>query len=716
MKLCFQATLALAACLCGGVATAHAQSQSASVSKVRSAFYNQDDDALEIDAAAAAHPDDVALRNWDLALGTLDKAHLKLVGKLAGAWSPLVRARYASPWERKLLLDAAIQSAPGDTDVLIMATQQMEGIASLGTDTEQKGAFRDEVAEFLKEHTAAYEKTAHGLAALADAKWVLQKSNPANMPKAPIYAEIDAIADRALKLDPKEPLAILVKSYVLVAEGKKQENYDLLRAAVAGGSESYAVYRAYLPSVLGAPKLNAAQKTQGVLEAVKQLLTLGEPSRYRVITLLFELQAAGADTLAAIEDSIVKRYPNSVASDTVLYMQATLDDPAVAADPNAPEKIDALQGYLDLPNHPEPLNVEQARERLLTVLSKQPTPDTERIFKELKRQEMAGKFSDTTPFTVLAEHKVHLQELEAIAQKHLDEQPYRIAEAMLRQSDKQGFYDFAGASFISPWQSVLASIYLSEGRLDQAQEKVEAALKTAPNSLDSTILLGRVYDAKGKHEEARKTFEAALAMVFVGSDEHPAVAALRENYVLLHTDKAGLDGYMKEILARDSERRRKAVLAERERKPADVPAFTLKTLDGKTVSSEALKGKVVVLNFWATWCGPCRAELPDFEKLARKYRDDPNVVVLSMSVDSIDTPVATIGTFVKKHDFDFPVLLGPEFGVDNHIAPIPMTWFIDPSGKEAYRKIGYTKELLQEFTWRIDSLLPKGAAGTQAGR
>lgn len=122
-----------------------------------------------------------------------------------------------------------------------------------------------------------------------------------------------------------------------------------------------------------------------------------------------------------------------------------------------------------------------------------------------------------------------------------------------------------------------------------------------------------------------------------------------------------------------------------ESRPA--PSWKLKDLDGHEVSSDEFKGKVVVIDFWATWCPPCRAEIPGYMQLQKKY-GDKGLVILGVSVDQAG--VGVVKKFVAGQKMNYRVLMADDavqsaFG---GFDAIPTTFVIDRSGKIRHHKTG----------------------------
>jgi len=120
--------------------------------------------------------------------------------------------------------------------------------------------------------------------------------------------------------------------------------------------------------------------------------------------------------------------------------------------------------------------------------------------------------------------------------------------------------------------------------------------------------------------------------------------------------------------------------------PGSAPGFTVTGIDGRAHSLRDYRGKVVVLNFWATWCIPCRAEMPDLEHEARLHRSDP-VAVLGMDWKESAGPVQE---FIRGLGVTYTILLDADGRAYDayHVSALPTTFVVDRKGRLAKTRLG----------------------------
>ncbi len=138
---------------------------------------------------------------------------------------------------------------------------------------------------------------------------------------------------------------------------------------------------------------------------------------------------------------------------------------------------------------------------------------------------------------------------------------------------------------------------------------------------------------------------------------------------------------------------------------APAPSFELPDMEGKPISLQALRGKAVLLNFWATWCGPCQYEMPSLESLYQKYKDR-GFVVLGVSLD--EEGWAPIREFLKHVPVNFPLVNDQAQKVNElyEIYRIPETYLIDPKGIIADKIVGPQDYNAEVFHQKVERLLP----------
>lgn len=122
------------------------------------------------------------------------------------------------------------------------------------------------------------------------------------------------------------------------------------------------------------------------------------------------------------------------------------------------------------------------------------------------------------------------------------------------------------------------------------------------------------------------------------------------------------------------------------RKPVAAPTLSVRDLDGRDVALASFRGKVVLINFWATWCPPCRAEIPDLVALQEKYRDQLQII----GVSTDEAPVDVVKRFAEEHHMNYPIVMeSPEIEkLFPGIGALPTTFVLDRESRIVQKHVG----------------------------
>ncbi len=264
--------------------------------------------------------------------------------------------------------------------------------------------------------------------------------------------------------------------------------------------------------------------------------------------------------------------------------------------------------------------------------------------------------------------------------------------------------DRRSARYVGDFEHLRGNTLAAMGRIADAEQALRAAVKSAP---DAAFLasLGEFLIEHGTEAEALETLIAAIARNTeddeLGSDSvkvHEQIAGVA---MRLGRDEESIEAALAEARAEVAREARRSLTEDRLDRAA--PDLSLTDTEGNTWRLSELRGKVVVLNYWATWCGPCRSEFPHYQELVASYAAVDDVVMLAITTDSDQIMVRE---FLDENEYRFTVLFDEGSQTEFGILGIPAHVFVGKNGRIQYQSSGFpgAKRYREEMRLRIEAL------------
>jgi thiol-disulfide isomerase/thioredoxin len=271
---------------------------------------------------------------------------------------------------------------------------------------------------------------------------------------------------------------------------------------------------------------------------------------------------------------------------------------------------------------------------------------------------------------------------------------------------------------------ILGDIYVKRGKLDSAVATFGEAYALSRG--EDPDIAQRYVVALGGAGKYGKAVDIGMETVTNAQETDSLIAEVKHSFAVMHgaTSFDQLPQRKKEEFAHKLERAhgqkstamRLKVLKTRVSRPT--VDFTLRDLDGKSVRLSTLRGNVVIMDFWATWCGPCRESFPILQRVCDKYRENPAVVIVA--IDCFETQpdsaaiVKMVRQFLTGNNYTWQVLVDGKGDVAAKygVTGIPAKFVIDRTGNVAFKSIGFSgPDMEEELIQQIEILLAEHPAG-----